>query len=197
MTQPTQPSANDNAGYSDEQLLTHAKEGSKKHFRMLVQRHLDRVWRVAFRVVKDASEAEDITQEVFVILWQKRAELVPEKGSIGSWLYKVAFNRALDFKRVQKRATHVELDEENTPRIAASQHRNMEYRQQSDAVWQHLSSLPENQRHALVLYYFEELSVEEISARMGTTEMGVRSLLKRGKQQLRGNLAQELLNDTP
>lgn len=197
MTQPTQPEVTNYANLSDEQLLQRAQAGSKKDFRILVQRHLDRVWRVSFRIVKDASEAEDITQEVFVILWQKRDELTPEKGSIGSWLYKVAFNRALDSKRAQKRASHVELDEGNTPLVAATQHRKMEHRQQSDTVWEHLRALPENQRSALVLYYFEELSVEEISARMGTTEMGVRSLLKRGKQQLRGNLAQELLNDTP
>jgi len=189
---PPSPSMNDP---SDEQLLVATQAGSKKDFRILVQRHLDRVWRVSFRILKDASEAEDVTQEVFVTLWQKRGELTAEKGSIASWLYKVAFHRALDFKRAKTRAAHTELDESNTPSVKPTQQRRMEYQQQSELVWEQLRKLPEGQMHALVLYYFEELTVEEISARMGTTEMGVRSLLKRGKQQLRGNLAQELLHE--
>jgi RNA polymerase sigma-70 factor (ECF subfamily) len=195
MTEQVMPSNNDYHTLSDETIISAIQLDSQPHFRELVKRYLDRVWRVAFRILEDAAEAEDVTQECFVTLWQKRAEITVEKGQLGSWLYKVAFNRALDVKRVRRRHPQVELeqdafsspDESSDQRIASRQHQQL--------VWKEMTKLPENQMHALVLYYFEDMPVADISQRLGTSELGVRSLLKRGKQGLRNTLAQELLTE--
>lgn len=177
----------------DSILLAHVKQGNKQSFRLLVDRYIDRVWRVAFRVLEDAAEAEDVTQEVFVTLWQKRQDLSASNGQIGSWLHKVSFNRALDVKRARTRHPSSELEQDKLADETPSHDTTIEQAECRSKVYEEMSKLPENQMMALMLYYFDDLSVKDISQHMDTTEVAVRSLLKRGKAGLRGGLAQELL----
>lgn len=193
MKEEINKSKNDLSTSSEDALIAAIQHDSQPHFRELVQRYLDRVWRVAFRILEDAAEAEDVTQECFVTLWQKRTQISVEKGQLGSWLYKVAFNRALDVKRARKRHPQVELEQDAFASTEESSDQRIATRQHQQMVWQEIVKLPENQMHALVLYYFEEMPVADISQRLGTSELAVRSLLKRGKQGLRNTLAQELL----
>ncbi len=175
----------DASAIDDHQLMAYVKKDSKFHFRQLVARHLDRVWRVAFRVLEDTAEAEDVTQEVFVTLWQKRLEISEEKGQLASWLYKVAFNKALDVKRSKTRHMHTDIDNEQLSSPDPSNEHVIAAKERKAHLLTQMQRLPESQMQVLLLYYFEDMPVKRISQELGTSEMSVRSLLKRGKKGLR------------
>ncbi len=159
-------------------------ENSKPHFRMLVERHLQRLWRIAYNVLQDANEAEDVVQEVFVCVWDKRHDIDETKASFATWVYRITMNRAIDVKRKRKMATY-DIQELSLSDVAPLADEQVSTQQTQQLLLSLLHELPEKQREALKQFYYEERSVREISKAMKSTEEATRALLKRGRQSLR------------
>lgn len=160
------------------------KQGSKDHFRLLVGAYLQKCWRLSYSILRDAQEAEDAVQEVFFAVWNNRDKLEHEKAAFSTWLYRITYNKSIDFlRRKHKPTTDIESLPlpDKTPLIDSQLEQRHRYANLADA----LNHLPEKQKHAIFHYYFDEMSVDEISTRLQTTEDATRSLIKRGKQQLR------------
>lgn len=171
----------------DQSLISLAKSGNKAAYRSLTQRYKQKIWRLAISILKDEQEAEDATQEVFLSLWQSLSKWEENgKAKFSTWLYRVSFNKCIDIKRSKKEIT----SDDNTPEKAmnADAHDNVLRGQVAEKIAGLMKALPEAQRIAILLYYYEELSVNEISSHMDTSEQGVRSLLKRGKKTLRDKI---------
>jgi RNA polymerase sigma-70 factor (ECF subfamily) len=171
---------------TDEILLARIKQDDKSAYKLLVERYLNKIWRVSFNILNNRQDAEDVTQEVFITVWNHRTEWGEGEAKFSTWLYRVAFNKSIDFKRRQ-RQNHVELDEEiaTTDQPADS----IVSDQQTHAIFMEcLKELPEKQMLCLLLYYYEELDIPGICDKLQTTEDSVRSLLKRGRQNLKGIL---------
>lgn len=157
---------------------------SKPHFRALVERHLQRLWRISYNVLQDANEAEDVVQEVFVAVWKHRMEIDESKASFATWIYRITMNRAIDAKR-KRRAVVMDTEMMHLTDPAPQAEAQMENSQTQEFLLGMINDLPKKQAQALRQFYYEERSVKEISAAMKVSEEAARALLKRGRQSMR------------
>ncbi|ADG08935.1 RNA polymerase sigma factor [Caulobacter segnis] len=187
--QPENMSKDARQSWADETLFEAARGGDEQAFRVLVDRHARVVRRLALSILSDAHEAEDIAQEAFVAAWRAKDNWTPD-ARFTTWLHRIAVNKAIDRYR-RRRATPEPNDVITRLADAApsapveDQQQALERRESARSLRDCLQRLPDSQRQALTLYYFEDLDVGRIAGVLDTTEQAVRSLLKRGKQALR------------
>jgi RNA polymerase sigma factor (sigma-70 family) len=156
----------------------------------IVERHSDRVYRLAHRLTGNRADAEDLTQEVFVRVFRSLDTYTP--GTFEGWLHRITTNLFLDQARRKQRIRFDALSEERAARLASpAPAPETAYAEQTfdDDVERALASLPPDFRAAVVLCDVEGLSYEEIAtildAKLGT----VRSRIHRGRSMLRAELA--------
>jgi RNA polymerase sigma-70 factor (ECF subfamily) len=169
---------------SDEQLVAKVVSGDNVSYQALVTRFYTKIWRLSVSILKDEQEAEDAVQEIFLALWQNVKNWDPNgTAKFSTWIYRVSFNKCIDIKRKKKPDTHGDEIE------IVSQDKNAYQTALKKEVTQKmanlLQTLPQMQRNALHMYYYDELTVDEISDKLEKTEQSVRSLLKRGKASLK------------
>ena len=179
---------------TDDALLDELARDNKLAFRELTSRYLDKIWRVSYRMVHNRQDAEDVTQEVFVSVWNHRQHWKTGDASFSTWIYRVAVNRSIDFRRKRK-MENVELTEEMIESDDMSADDLVSNRETQEMLLGCLKELPEKQMLALLYFYYEEMDIAEICTRLATSEDSVRSLLKRGKVGLREVLADRFQGD--
>ena len=101
---------------SDHELIQQAREGNADAFGILVQRHQKRIFRLAVHMLRDTTEAEDVTQETFVRAYQALARFQGNSQPY-TWLYRIAVNLSLNIIRTRKPRQHVTGDDD--PRVEA------------------------------------------------------------------------------
>lgn len=171
----------------DFKLIAAALDGDSDSFEMLIRTHSRTLFAVAFAVLQDRDEAEDVVQETFVRAWNKRSRLrEPEK--FPAWLVAVARNRACDLLR--KRRT-VPFDDD-PPEIPDPQAANPGGQSDSEALRGRmrtaLTQLPEQHRMALTLRYLEDMDYRSIGQTMGLTDGALRGILGRALAAMRKRL---------
>lgn len=169
------------ATLTDEELVARCKKelpGDTRSYELLVQRHMNRVYSVVYRIVCSKEEAEDITQEVFVKVFNgiKKFE---QQASFSSWLYRIATNNALDslekLKRQQKNAApsvmYKDKDKEEEsdplalhPSPEAGPEESALQRELRECISRVLRQLDRQQSRLLVMRDFDDLSYDEIAA---------------------------------
>ena len=188
------------------QLVALVTQGDSRAFAELAQRHLPTIETYARRILADEAAAQDIAQETLLVLWQRSYEFKPEKARLTTWLHRVAHNRCIDLLRRQKRETPMpssdlfERQENNVQGYGVS---DSQYstdlvpptlepasNEKAAAMDAALRQLPESQRTALVLTYYQNLSNREVASVMNSSTRAVESLLCRA----RGNLKKQLEN---
>lgn len=174
------------AGLDDDALLARMKDDDAAAYRLLVERHVDRAYAIALRVLGNVADAEDVAQECLVKVWTHRHSWQDGKAKFSTWLYRVVVNRCIDLRR---RPTSECLDDVPEPMDDEADsvtriHRAQVFGRLEDAM----ARLPEQQRLALTLSYFDDLGNAEIADILDTTVSAVESLLKRGRQTLRERL---------
>lgn len=170
---------------SDEDLLAAAGGGDMEAFGELVRRHHATVYRAAYRFLTDAEEARDIAQETFLHLLRASGGY-SRRAAFRTYLYRIVCNLCIDHRRKLRPVYLPELPDlpghgEDPPgRLAAAE--------REDAVRKALATLPERQRAAVVLRYFEGLGYEEMAQVLDTSPKGVERLLGRARAALLGDL---------
>jgi RNA polymerase sigma-70 factor (ECF subfamily) len=180
---------------SDEVLAARARAGSRSAFAVLVARYQDRIYRLALRMSRNPSDAEEIAQETF-LLAHRGIHGFEGESRFGTWLYRIAVNLALMRRRAAKRRP-VESLEAILPHladrgVAATDdlvHRVALARRVRDA----LAQLDEPHRAAVVLRDLEELSAEDAATVLGITPEAVRQRAHRARLKLREQLADLLV----
>ena len=168
---------------SDDALLAAYASGDLSAAAPLARRHAPRVLSVAQRMLGDAAEAEDVTQEALLRLWKIAPEWEPGRAKISTWLYRVASNLCTD--RLRARKPVQPLEGANLPHAPGpSVVDEMQDGQRRLALEEALSHLPERQRLAVVLRHIEELPNPEIADSMGVSVEAVESLTARGRAAL-------------
>lgn len=182
---------------TDEQLLAAVRAGSETAFRLLLERHQDRVFNVVAGFLPNRQDAEDVSQEVFIEIWRSAGQFRRE-ARVSTWIYRVAVSKALQALRHRARTKRagffrslVGLDHPEAqcrpadfdlPGVA------LENRERLEILHQNLAKLPDNQRIALVLRNIEGLAQPEVAAVLGVSVGAVEGLLSRAKDQLRKHL---------
>jgi len=168
---------------SDEHLMTLVAQGDVAAFSLLVERHSSRLYRVAYRMLNDAQEAEDVAQDTFARLWQSAPKWSARGGGLGAWLHRVAVNRCLDRLRRFRVVTTDVLPE--IADDAPSPERSLAIDRLGLAVDDALSALPGRHRAAIVLCYFEGLSNIVAAQVLELNLKAMESLLFRARRGLR------------
>lgn len=167
----------------DSELLDRLAANDEAAFRMLVERHIDRAYAIALRIVGNAADAEDVVQDTMLKIWSHRGRWQHGRAKFSTWLYRVISNRCIDLRR-KPRTENVDT----VPEVADGQPdavRVIERNELNEMLEDAMQRLPEQQRIAVILSYHENMSNGEIAQVMDSTVAAVESLLKRGRQQLR------------
>lgn len=182
----------------DAALMLRVKQGDAAAFTQLVEKYKQPIMNLVWRTVRDETEAEDITQSVFVQAW-KSAPRYQATAKFSTWLYTIARNLCLnEFRRRSRHPTEsldqTRDDSEDQPlfqvedkRIRGAQDEMLqgELEHKVDAA---IGALPENQRIALALCRQEELSYEEIAEVLGCSLSATKSLIHRARETLKVQL---------
>ena len=179
---------------TDDALLADIARDDKLAFRELSLRYLDKICRIAFRMVGNRQDAEDVAQEVFVSVWNHRHQWTAGEARFSTWVYRVAVNRSIDHRRKRKMDS-IELTEEMAESEEMHADDRVMNRQTQEMLLACLKELPEKQMLALLYFYYEEMEIEEICTRLNASEDSVRSLLKRGKASMRDVLTTRFGDD--
>ena len=179
---------------SDEELIQALGNRDENALRTLVERHTASIYRFSVRYTGDESLAQDISQEVFLKLY-RHARRFKAGMSFKTWLFSIVRNTSIDMARSYsyRKARSVDdsdstysLEGEGKPLVWVAQNPEESYssKQTADRVASAIRSLPEKQRTAIILKYYEELPTKEIAEVMETTVSSVESLLVRAKRNL-------------
>lgn len=173
----------------DHELMAAVARRDGRAFARLVERHLG--WSLGFaeRMLGARHEAEDLVQTAFLRVWQGAARWEP-KAKFSTWLYRVLHNLCMDHFRARGTAQEA-LCEELADDAPGSEER-LAGLQREARVRAALAALPQRQRAALVLCYYEECSQAQAAALLGVSEGALESLLSRGRAALRKWLQAEL-----
>jgi RNA polymerase sigma-70 factor (ECF subfamily) len=175
--------SNEHDGDSDDHLLARIGNDDQEAFRLLVERHIDRAYALALRILKNAADAEDVVQDSLLKVWSQRGRWEGGRAKFSTWLYRVVTNRCIDLRRQSRTDGMDDMSQfvDEKPDAFATLHREEVGHLLESAI----QKLPEQQRIAVVLSYHQGLGNAEIADVMETTVSAVESLLKRGRQQLR------------
>ncbi len=175
-------------GLDDDELMKLAGEGDREAFAGLVERHLDRCVTIARRSLGGAqSEAEDVAQDAMMRLWRHAPRWESGRARVSTWLYRVVVNLCIDHARKNKR--YGGEVPEDTVDEAPSAFDGLAAKGVSDAVRDAIQELPERQKTALVLCFYEGMSNAEAASVMELTVGAVEQLLVRARRSLRVSLA--------
>lgn len=164
--------------------------GEAQHptFDAAVRRRETQVLRIAYRMLGNWADAEDVAQESFVRLHRQGVEVFPDDAALAAWLCRVTANLCLDRLRTRARWRMTEMVEMRSERTAETETLHEERRRLLMAA---LTNLPERERAALVLREIEGLSTAETAQALGSTETTVRSQISKGLARLRALLTKE------
>jgi RNA polymerase sigma-70 factor (ECF subfamily) len=182
----------------DAALMLRVKQGDAAAFTELVEKYKQPVINLIYRTLRDATEAEDLAQNVFVQVY-KSADRYRVAAKFSTWLFTIARNLCLN--EIRRRSRHpadsldaVHPENEDQPLQQFEDRKTFappetllqgELEQKIDEV---LAELPENQRIALLLCRQEELSYEEMSEVLGCSLSATKSLIHRGRETLKEKL---------
>lgn len=172
----------EDARESDDLLLRRIREKDADAMTKLSDLYGGMIYSVALRVLHDPGRAEDLLQDVLLLLWRRPECVVLSRGSLGGWLLVVTRNRAIDVLRRRRPTDSVEEYQLSSPVCLAS---DIEREAMIRKVREALATLPANQRIVLELAYFEGLSQAEIAERTGDPIGTVKTRMRSGLISLR------------
>ncbi len=195
--EPRRPvSSAGHAAADDDALIRCIAAGDSSAWPQLAQRHLAPLVALAWRILGDRAEAEDVAQEVFVRLLAKVPTWEPGGAALRTWLSRVAINLCIDRRRARRTTP---LDDLPEPRDPAADEAVVARRfDMSRKVRSALHKLPERQGIALALVHYQGFSNREAAKLLDVSVDALESLLARGRRAMKkdlSNVAQDLLGD--
>ena len=171
----------------DDALVARVARGEPGAAQTLVARQLPRMTALAYRMLGDASAAEDVAQETLLRAWKEAPRWRPGRARFDTWMHRVALNLCYDRLRRNRERTVAEPPEQVDP--TPSTEARLQQVERAARVASAVGALPERQREAVVLCHYQELGNIEAAEIMDVSVEALESLLSRGRRTLRAALA--------
>lgn len=175
---------------SPEQRLARIAEGDKRAFADLYDATASRIYGMVRRLLIDPSQSEEVTQEIYLEIWQTASRYKPERGSAMSWMLTMAHRRAVDRVRASQssrdRDTKVGIRDYDREYDQVAEH--VEITLEGERVKRALQGLTELQRQAVELAYYKGLSHSEIAAELHVPVGTIKTRIRDGMIRLRDAL---------
>lgn len=177
----------------EQEMIRGILRGDRDAFRELVDTYRQHVFRIAFSVLRSEKDAEDVAQEVFIQIHKS----LPDYRSQGfkTWISRIATNKAIDFKRKQKRRHEDLYDSEPALlKIVSGDEApltRMIREEQSEEIRKRMADMPQGHRDVIEAFYFQGKNYEQISAEMDVTVKTVESKLYRARMWIRQHWQEE------
>jgi RNA polymerase sigma-70 factor (ECF subfamily) len=184
-------SMDDSTARTDEELIADLGRGDADALGFLYDRYRRLAMAVAYRILEDASAAEDCLQDAFLQVWRNHASFHPERGSVKSWLLTIVRNAAIDRHRGKEGRARQDrpideveylLGETDDPHAQAVESL------QAEQIQTAIRNLPDEQREAITLAFFNGLTHQEIAERMGVPLGTVKGRMRLGLKKMRQQL---------
>lgn len=174
---------------------------SKQDYKLIYDKYNKSVFNLALSYCQNNNDAQDITQDVFIKIYQKYHQFNPQLSTLKTWIYRLAINQSLDFLKAKKtvkrfgflislfknEADHekeeIEISDFNHPGIL------LEHKEELKILFSHINSLPPNQKTALILNKIENRSQKEVAEIMQMSVKAIESLINRAKQNLQRKIS--------
>lgn len=179
--------------YAETQLVKLSRTGDRAAFIELVDLYKDKIQRLAYRMLNNKNDIEDVVQETFIRVYLNLNHY-DESQKFSTWIYRIGKNLCIDMLRKKKMThsldAHIHEDLatnyydkfESNELSPETRYLQTEFQEQFTIL---ISKLSEKYRSIVALYYIHELSLQEISERLGIPATTVKSRLHRGREQLR------------
>jgi RNA polymerase sigma-70 factor (ECF subfamily) len=180
--------------FDDESLMRLINGQDERALSELYDRYGRLVFSIGLNALGDPATAEEVTQDVFLRVWERAETYQAEQGKVVAWLARIARNRSIDLIRrrnVRPEANSVAWDDLPFDNQASenSTEQAVELNQQQERVRRAMAQLPAEQKQALALAYFQGLSHQEIADRLGQPLGTVKTRVRLAMQKLRLLLA--------
>jgi RNA polymerase sigma-70 factor, ECF subfamily len=146
-------------------------------FELLLDRYQEKVFRLVYSILKEAAKAEEVTQDIFLKMWQ----VLPDydgRASLSTWLYSIARNMSLSALRAESYRKTLPIESHEPPAA------NWEAGLQEVEIKQLLERLPEVQQQVITLFYLQDCSVEDVARMLDLPQGTVKSHLHRARRAL-------------
>lgn len=183
---------------SDEDLMSLICDGNKEALASLFRRYARVVRGVAYRVLRDASEADDLLQDIFLLVHRLCGNFNSAKGPVRFWVLQMTYRRAISRRRYLASRhfyTHLDLDQVadqlgDLPSKSGCHEGSLDtVLERTEALKSWLEELSERQRQTLHLFFFEGYTFDEIAAKLGQTVGNARNHYYRGLDKLRKQIS--------
>jgi RNA polymerase sigma-70 factor (ECF subfamily) len=183
----TPTAASDLVASTDEaELIERARAGDERAFGWLVDRHRDRAYALALRMLRSPAEAEEAAQDAFVRVWRALPGFRGE-AKFSTWLHRIVVRRCLDRVAVlnTRRKRETELEHAPEPAAGPDASTDPETRRRAARLTDLMADLTEAQRVVVTLFYHQDRSLEDVAKTLGLPENTVKTHLHRARAVLR------------
>jgi RNA polymerase sigma-70 factor (ECF subfamily) len=178
------------------ELIAQLQQGDESAFKKLVDEYEGMVYNTALGIVQNADDADDITQEVFIQVYQSVSSFKGE-SKFSTWLYRITLSKALDHEKKKKRKKRFGFvqglfggdgEEQQYPVEFDHPGVQLEKKERANELFSALKLIPDQQRIAFTLHKLEGQTYQEVAEIMNTTLYAVESLMGRAKANLKKEL---------
>ncbi len=184
----------------DEYFINKVTQGENDAYAILVDRYKHMVLTLALKIVKNREDAEEVAQDTFIKAYNALNDFKGE-SKFSTWLYKIAYYRSLDYFKKNKRrveTTTIDISEEYNIASMDDALDGMEVKERAEIIKHAIQELPADDAVLITLYYFETLSMNEISKVMEISPNTIKVRLFRGRKRLakilENNLEREIIH---
>lgn len=147
------------------------------------------IYRLSYSYTKSFTESDDITQNVFIKLYNHKEILEKDKNEIKKWLIKVTINESKTFLKSLWRKRVVLFDSNENDKIKEQAYEN------DESILNEILKLPKKYRTIIFLYYYEDYKIKEIKEILNMSETNIQSILLRARKKLKEMLKEEMENE--
>lgn len=169
-----------------EKAIKKVLSGEEYAFSILVDLYKNRVFSLAYRMIFSEEESEDLSQEVFLKVYNNLRYYDPKKAGFSTWIYRITYNQCVDYLRRKRNTTP--LAEDMLPVFSETPEDKIITCEEIQNLNKAVNELPEDYRIPLILYHFHDLSYKEICQVMDAPMSIVKNRLFRARKMLKETL---------